>query len=188
MWPGEAAAPLVPAHRGPCSRYVASVDGSETPLEHRAHHLAGAIDGTILATTVVATIGTHPETLDRSVQIVVGTSVVFWLAHVYSLGLAARVVVGRPLRRSELVAVAVAEWPMLQSSWPIVLALMLGAAGVLEPSTSTSVAMALGIGAHFTYGLIIGRQESLGWQRTLLNAMISGAFGLAILTLKLAVH
>ncbi|MGW6129887.1 hypothetical protein ACWFNE_07655 [Cellulomonas sp. NPDC055163] len=161
---------------------------AESPLEHRAHHLAGAIYGTILATTVVAAAGAHPQSLGRTTVLVIGTSLVFWLAHVYSVELAARVVAGRPLAREEVLRVARAEWPMLQSSWPIVLALVLGLVGVLDPTRAVDVAMALGIGALFTYGLIVGRQEGASRPRILLNGLATGAFGLAVLALKVAVH
>ncbi|WP_448629337.1 hypothetical protein [Cellulomonas soli] len=86
------------------------------PVELAVHRLAGAIYGTILATTVVVTIGNHPENLDRALVLVAGTSVVFWMAHVYARGLAARVVARRALRWQELWDLARAEWPMLQSS------------------------------------------------------------------------
>lgn len=161
---------------------------SEVALVHRAHRVAGAIYGTILATTVVAASGHEPETIDKAAILVLGTSVVFWLAHVYSLALAGRVVARRPLRRDEMVSLAVAEWPMLQSSWPILLALMLGVTGIVSRATAVDLAMAVGIGALFTYGFVIGRQEHLGWPRVLLSSAISGAFGLAILGLKVFVH
>lgn len=161
---------------------------AESPLEHRAHHLAGAIYGTILATTVVAAAGAHPQSLGRTTVLVIGTSVVFWLAHVYSIELAARVVAGRPLEREEMLRVARAEWPMLQSSWPILLALVLGLLGVLKPTRAVDVAMALGIGALFTYGIIVGRQEGASRARILLNGLTTGAFGVAVLALKVLVH
>jgi len=164
------------------------VDPVETPLEHRAHHLAGAIYGTILATTVVAAAGTHPESLARTTLLVLGTSVVFWLAHVYAVEVAARLVAGRPLERREVLGVARAEWPMLQSAWPVVAALLLGVVGVLEPERAVDVAMAVGIGALFLYGVVIGRQESSSWRRILLNGLAVGGFGLAILVLKVVVH
>ncbi len=163
-------------------------DRDETPLEHRAHRAAGAIYGTILATAVVATAGHDPETVNRSVAIVAVTSLVFWMAHVYSLWVAARLVLMRPLRRDEMVSIAVAEWPMLQSSGPIILVLLLGAIGVIERAVAINLAMVVGIGALFTYGLVMGRQEQLGWPRTLLNAVITGSFGVAILALKILVH
>lgn len=161
---------------------------TQTTLVQQGHHLAGAIYGTILATSVVAAAGHDPETIDRAALLVLGTSVIFWLAHVYSLGLAARMVARRPIRRDELICLARAEWPMLQSSWPIVLALMLGVVGVIDRATAVVVALVVGIVALFAYGLVIGRQERMGWPRTLLNAMIAGTFGLAILALKVFAH
>ena len=161
---------------------------TQTPLVQQAHHLAGAIYGTILATSVVAAAGHNPETIDRAALLVLGTSVIFWLAHVYSLGLAARMVLRRPVRRDELISLARAEWPMLQSSWPILLALMLGVVGVIDRATAVVVALAVGIVALFAYGLVIARQEDMGWPRALLNAMIAGMFGVATLALKVFAH
>ncbi|GAA3820993.1 hypothetical protein [Cellulomonas soli] len=164
------------------------VPDEEAPVELAVHRLAGAIYGTILATTVVVTIGNHPENLDRALVLVAGTSVVFWMAHVYARGLAARVVARRSLHRWELWALARSEWPMLQSSWPILLVLALGRLDVIDPQRSIDVATAVGIGALFTYGYVIGRQEGLSWPRVALNALVSGSFGLAILFLKVLVH
>ena len=160
----------------------------ETPLEHRAHHLAGAIYGTILATTVVAAASTHPESLGRTTLLVLGTSVVFWVAHVYAVEVAARLVAGRPLERGEVVGLARAQWPMLQSAWPILGTLLLGVVGVLDPVRAIDVAMAVGIGALFTYGVLIGRQERATWPRVLLNGLAVGSLGLAVLLLKVLVH
>ena len=163
-------------------------DAHETPIEHRAHQAAGAIYGTILATAVVATAGHDPATVNRSAVIVAVTSLVFWLAHVYSLGVAARLVLQRRVRRDEMVSIAKAEWPMLQSSWPIILVLLLGAIGVIDREVAINVAMFVGIGALFTYGLVMGRQEHMGWAGMLRNAIVTGSFGLAILALKILVH
>lgn len=161
---------------------------AETPLEHRAHHLAGAIYGTILATTVVAAASTHPESLGRTTLLVLGTSVVFWAAHVYAVEVAARLVAGRPLDRREVLGLARAQWPMLQSAWPILVTLLLGVVGVLDPTRAVDVAMAVGIGALFTYGVLIGRQEGASRTRVLLNGLAVGSLGLAVLLLKVLVH
>lgn len=137
---------------------------------------------------MVAAAAHNPATIDRAALIVLGTSVVFWLAHVYSLALAARMVLRRPVRRDEMTSLALAEWPMLQSSWPILAALMLGVTGIVGYATAVDLAMAAGIVALFTYGLVIRRQEAMHWPRALLNAVTAAAFGLAILALKLLVH
>jgi hypothetical protein len=164
------------------------VDRVEHALEQQAHHLAGAIYGTILATTVVAATSNHPEPLGRTVVLVLGTSIVFWLAHFYAHGLAARVIAQRPLRRAEILSIARSEWPMLQSSWPIVLTLLLGVADIIDPARAVNAALLVGVGALCTYGFLIGRREHLGWPHVLLNTAAAGGFGLAILVLKVSVH
>ena len=100
--------------------------------EHQAHKIAGAIYGTILATTVVAAIGPDPEKLSRALAVVLVTSAVFYAAHVYSVVVGARMVARRHLTGPEVAAIAAAEWPMLQSSWPVAVPLAVGQAG-LDP-------------------------------------------------------
>ena len=148
----------------------------------------GAIYGTILATTVVATAGHDPETVNRSAgprrRYVGGVLVgAFVLADGGRASGCAS-----PTDCGESVGIAIAEWPMLQSSWPILLALALGSLGIIDRETSIDVAMAVGIGALFTYGYIMGHQEGQPHARRFLNAAITGGFGLAILALKVVVH
>ena len=156
--------------------------------EHKAHEIAGAIYGTILATTVVAAIGHDPELLQEAILVVVGTSAVFYAAHVYSLIVAARMVAGRRLTRREVRSITVEEWPMLQSSWPIVVALLLGKLGWISEAAAIDLAMAVGIGALFFYGVILGIREGQGRINIFMNALIVGGFGLLILALKIFVH
>jgi hypothetical protein len=167
---------------------LAANDQDQSPLEHRAHRLAGAIYGTILATSIVAAAGGDPSKLNRTFWIVLATSVVFWAAHVYSDLVAARMLLPRRLRKDEVRRIAVAEWPMLQSSWPILVALSLGTLHIIEKQAASDLAMVVGIGALFTYGLIAGRQEQLGRGRQLLSALVTTSFGLLILGLKIIVH
>lgn len=156
--------------------------------EHQAHEIAGAIYGTILATTVVAAIGSDPAKLNRSLLVVLLTSAVFYAAHVYSLVVAARMVARRHLTLAEVTSVAKAEWPMLQSSLPVAIPLLLGALGWIPEESATNVAMIVGIGALFVYGVLIGVREHRGWVSVLLNALIVGSFGVLILLLKVFVH
>lgn len=162
--------------------------GALRNAEHEAHRIAGAIYGTILATTVVAAIGPEPEKLSRALAVVVVTSAVFYAAHVYSVVVGARLVARRPLTGSEVGAVAASEWPMLQSSWPVLLPLLLGKLGVIPDEAATNVAMLAGITALFIYGVLIGVREGRGWVSVALNATVVGSFGLLILLLKVLVH
>ena len=156
--------------------------------EHEAHEVAGAIYGTILATTVVAAIGSDPEKLARALAVVLVTSAVFYAAHVYSVVVAARLVARRHLTGSEVGVIARAEWPMLQSSLPVALPLLLGKLGWISAENATDVAMLVGIGALFVYGVLIGVREGRGWLSVLVNALIVGSFGVLILLLKVLVH
>lgn len=156
--------------------------------EHEAHAIAGAIYGTILASTVVASLGYDPEKLEKSIAIVLFTSLVFWTAHVYSLMVAGRMVARRPLTRSEVGLIARNEWPMLQSSLPVVLPLLLGAFGIISRENAADIAMLVGIGALFVYGLVLGLREGRGSLSVFWNALVIGSFGVLILLLKVFVH
>lgn len=162
--------------------------GALRDAEHQVHRIAGAIYGTILATTVVAAIGPDPEKLSRALGVVLVTSAVFYAAHVYSVVVGARMVARRNLTASEVAAIAVAEWPMLQSSGPVAVPLLLGKLGWIPEEVAADVAMAVGIGALFVYGVLGGVREGRGRMRTVLNALIVGSFGVLILLLKVLVH
>ncbi len=156
--------------------------------EHEAHRIAGAVYGTILATTVVASLGHDPDKLERSILIVLFTSLVFWAAHVYSLMVAGRMVAGRKLTGGEIWHIAANEWPMLQSSVPVVLPLVLGVIGWTSRETASNIAMVVGIGALFFYGVLLGLREGRGRLSLVINALVVGSFGVLILALKLVVH
>jgi hypothetical protein len=156
--------------------------------EHRAHEIAGAIYGTILASTVVASLGHDPEKLAHSVAIVLTTSLVFWAAHVYSLMVAGRMVAGRKLTRPEVRAIAANEWPMLQSSVWVVLPLLLGVFGIISRDSAAVIALLVGIAALFVYGILLGVREGRGRISILWNALVVGSFGVLILLLKFLVH
>ena len=162
--------------------------GQLRQAEHKAHEIAGAIYGTILATTVVAAIGPDPEKLSRALAVVLVTSAVFYAAHVYSVVVGARLVARRHLTASEVGAIAKAEWPMLQSSLPVAVPLLLGQLGWIPEEAASDLAMAVGIGALFVYGVLIGIREGRGWVSVALNALIVGSFGVLILLLKVLVH
>jgi hypothetical protein len=162
--------------------------GALLRAEHQAHAIAGAVYGTILATTVVASLGHDPAKLERSIAIVLFTSLVFWAAHVYSLMVAGRMVARRKLTRTEVKDIALNEWPMLQSSVPVVLPLVLGAIGLIRRAAPATIALIVGICALFVYGVLLGMREGRGNMSIVWNALVVGSFGVLILALKLVVH
>jgi hypothetical protein len=77
---------------------------------------------------------------------------------------------------------------MLQSSWPVAVPLLFGKLGWIPEEAATDVAMVVGIGALFVYGVLVGVREGRGWMSVILNALVVGSFGVLILLLKVLVH
>ena len=66
--------------------------------------------------------------------------------------------------------------------------LLLGKLGWIPEEAATDIAMAVGIGALFVYGVLIGVREGRGRMSIAVNALVVGSFGLLILALKVLVH
>ncbi|MGO4753520.1 hypothetical protein AB4212_33800, partial [Streptomyces sp. 2MCAF27] len=77
---------------------------------------AGAVYGSLLAASVVATAGAAGDfpRLQLIVLLLV-TGVVFWAAHVYA-HVAGERIVGRPISRREVRRVARREWPIVEAA------------------------------------------------------------------------
>ena len=149
-----------------------------------AEHVAGAVYGTIIATAVVAaSAGPQPDSL-HIVGLLIGTSAVFWLAHVYSRSVAAAMELGRRVTAAERARLAASEWPMLQSSFPLVVALIPGKLGWIEVSASLWLAVGVGVAALVVWGIRIGQLEGGGGLNVLRNAAVTGSFGLLIVLMK----
>jgi hypothetical protein len=101
---------------------------------------------------------------------------------------AGRMVARRKLTRTEVKDIALNEWPMLQSSVPVVLPLVLGAIGLISRDAAATIALIVGIGALFVYGVLLGMREGRGNMSIVWNALVVGSFGVLILALKLVVH
>ncbi|MFF1337346.1 hypothetical protein ACFVYT_05415 [Streptomyces sp. NPDC058290] len=77
---------------------------------------AGAVYGSLLATSVVATastVGDHPRL--HLVTLLLITGLVFWATHVYA-ELAGERLVGQPWSRHEIRRVALHEWPIVEAA------------------------------------------------------------------------
>jgi hypothetical protein len=156
---------------------------------HRVELVANGVYGTILAAATMSVLSekVYDEPLKLSAQ-VVGTLLVFWLAHTFALGVAHRAVGneedGVNSAREELAV----TWPMVAAAFPLLVPLFLAAVGVFSTDTGLWVSYALAIAILASWGLVIGRRRrlSLGGKAGLVLA--SGALGLMLITLKQLVH
>ncbi len=149
---------------------------------------AGAIYGTILSMAVIAGLSTDKSIRPLPMAIWASvTAIVFWLAHVYSR----YVTSGDVYTRESLGRLRDAmrqDWPLVQGSLAPALALLLAPLGLVSDNAASYVAIGVGVAILFAAGLLVGRNRSLGFGRTLLTGSINGLIGLTIVALKVFVH
>ena len=112
------------------------------------------------------------------------TAVVLFLAHVYAHGLSESLSERRPLRPSGMLTLAGRELGILLAVVPPSLALLLGAAGVIDETASIWLALAVGLAALALEGVRYARIERLGVTGTLLVVAANAGLGLLVVLLK----
>jgi len=160
----------------------------DAEAERRGHRYAGAIYGTILAMSVVAAGANGKGPNPWLAVAVVATSIVFWLAHVYSEALGRQIAQNRPYRLADRWEIAREEWPMAQASLPFAVCLLLGVFGVFPGDNSEMVAMVVGIIALGVWGFAAARAERAGGLRQVITVATTASFGVVLLVLKLVVQ
>jgi hypothetical protein len=150
--------------------------------------LGGFVYGTIVVVAVVVASGkAYPDEPGHVAAIVVITTVVFWLAHVYAHGLGHSISHDEHLTLAELRSIARHELSVVEAGVPSVVALLLGSFGVLEAKTSIWLAIGLGLGVLLVEGLVFARVERLGPLATVGVVAANLALGLILVAMKLVV-
>lgn len=152
----------------------------------KERELADAIHGTVVGAAVMVAASLH-GTLGQVVIAVVATLFVYWATERYAELLAAGAR-GGVLDRRKVLAALRHGWPMLESSYAPVIALL--AVSVLGAELRPAVLSALCLSTVLLAGLGYGAARrsdatvagALGW------AAMSGLLGVAIIALKLALH
>jgi hypothetical protein len=150
---------------------------------------AGAIYGTIVATAVIAGLSEDPDVSSWDmVAGTLGTTIVFWIAHVYARILGERAHRGARPTFEQVRLVSRTEWPMVESGVLIAAPSVLAALGLWSRDFGAELAVALGVAILFGIGLLFGRREGVGWPGALLAATVNGLLGAVIVVLKTLVH
>jgi len=152
-------------------------------LFERGDNLAGAIYGTILVMSIIAA-ADFREDLWHSLLLLLVTSAVFWLAHVYAHALALSLDEQDRFSRAEVRRVAGREWPLLQASFVPSIILLIGALGLLGTKLTYRLAIGYGAAALIWWGFIFARKERLSRKATALVVVVNAAFGIFIVLLK----
>jgi hypothetical protein len=150
------------------------------------HEIAGLVYGTIVTMGALAA-GSHTETDPWRLAVAVGaTVVVLWIAHVYSHALAETIATGHRLDRAEFADVARRELSIPLAAVGPIIALVLGALGVLRETTAVWIALGIGVATLFVEGIRYAGVEHLSRLAKLLTVATNVALGLAIVALKVA--
>jgi hypothetical protein len=91
------------------------------------------------------------------------------------------------LTRAQLGQLAGREASILEAGGPSVIALLLGAVGILSEDVSVWLAIGLGLGVLAVQGFVYARAERLGWIATTIAVTLNLGLGLLLIWLKLFV-
>jgi hypothetical protein len=156
------------------------------PRRARGERLGGYIYGTIVVlATIVAGAKAYREQVGHVALLVLITTVVFWLAHVYAHALAQSVAQDQHLSRSALKQIARRESSIIEAAIAPIGALLLGHLGVVSARTSVWLAVGCGLGALVGQGFAFARSERLGRLATLAIVAVNLGLGLTLVGLKL---
>jgi len=152
----------------------------------RSANLAGAIEGTIVATAVVAGLGAAEATPVHALGLLLATGTFFWAAHVYAHLLAGRIHGHHRMGGGAVRRVMALEWPQLYAALPLALPLAAGAVGVVDDEVSLALALLVGVLALVGWGVVFARREGQRHMGVVVVALLNAAVGLLIVGLKAA--
>jgi hypothetical protein len=148
--------------------------------------LGGYIYGTIVAlAVVVAGARAYPHEAGHIAGLVLVTSGVFWLAHVYAHTLAHSVAHDEHVSASDLRRIAWREASIVEAALLPTAALALGAFGLLSTRVSVWTAIGVGLGVLAVQGLTFARVERLSWLGTAVVVTANLGLGLLLIGVKL---
>jgi hypothetical protein len=148
--------------------------------------LGGFIYGTIVVLSVlVAGARAYPTDAARIAELAVATSFVFWISHVYAHAIAHSVGHDEHLALAELRRLARREASIMEAALPPVLALLLGAFGLISVEAAVWIAFLLGLVVLAAEGFVVARVERVGALGTVGIVAANLALGAALVVLKL---
>jgi hypothetical protein len=150
--------------------------------------IAGTVYGTIIVMSVIAA-GAHAyeHHLWRLIVLAGGSAVVLWLAHVYSHALGESLSLGRRISVAEVASIARREFVVIAAAIIPLVAVALGATGVLEHRTAVQLALWLGVATLAAQGIRYARLEHLHPAATIATIGLNLAIGLALVALEVLI-
>ncbi|WP_241835392.1 hypothetical protein [Pseudofrankia asymbiotica] len=167
---------------------VASRRGWRAGMLALARNPAGSIYGTVLADSVLAVESERQTELRDLIYAELVSVLVYWLAHVYADFLGSPPSTSRRAGLHRLAETMGHEWSLVTASFFPLLAVLLAAAAGASVQTAALAGMWTGMAALVMWGEIAGRQSGRGTWASLAYGLVSGAFGLALILLRVLLH
>jgi hypothetical protein len=153
----------------------------------QADHYAAAVYGSIICAALIVPFFEQHGSAETVALTLLSTMSVFFLAHVWSTIVGERIHTGTRYNAHHTVAVARAEWPLVESTFGPVVVLLLGWAGVWSNSTAERIALGVCLAELFAWGLVVGRKAYGGWVSGALSGVVNVALGAALIWLEVLV-
>ncbi|MFF3446232.1 hypothetical protein ACFYXJ_03705 [Streptomyces sp. NPDC002667] len=157
--------------------------GTARKASHRTDY-AGAIYGSILAASVVATAGTTGEFPRlQAVVLLEVTGVVFWATHVYAQ-LAGERLVGRPWSLRQIRRIGTHEWSIVEAATLPAVAVALSAVFGTSVNTGLWIALAVAVAQQVMWACLGAVRAGATRGLIVAEGFVNLALGLTIVTAK----
>jgi hypothetical protein len=157
-------------------------------VEHRGSLYGAAVYGSVLATALLGAMREEHADARKLTLSLVGSMLVFWLAHAWSEIVGERVAAGRLFDPARIRQVARAEWPLVEAGAVPAAALALAWAGLWSRDLGVDLALAAAILQLVGWGAVAAHRTESRWPAAVLMGAVEGALGLAIVGLELLLH
>jgi hypothetical protein len=150
-------------------------------------NLAATLYGTVLATSVIATLpGAEGPWIVIAALLV--TAIVFALAHAYAHVLARSAKEGVPVTRADVAAGVKHEWPMVEAALPASAVVALVLLDVYEIGTALWIATGLNVALLAVWGAVVRRVIGGSAWISARAGLAAGSLGLVLAGLKWLIH
>lgn len=158
------------------------------PPATRRTDYAGAVYGSLLAASVVATASSAGELpLLKLALMLIITGLVFWAAHVYAHWVGERQLTGSPWSWSEIQRVARHEWPIVEAAFLPAAAVAVGPLLGLGLSGTGWLVLAVAVAQQVTWACLGAVRASVPRRQVVVEGAINLVLGLILMAAKGAV-
>lgn len=147
----------------------------------------GIITGTVVCAAVIAAGAGHTESFAQLSAAIIGTILVYWLAHLHASAIGGAVSAGHhPVLALRLAAAH--TWTIAAASLVPLAILLLAHIGGADLSNAARIALLSTIGLLTGYSYAAGRRGGLGARGSILCAVAGASLGVLVALLKAALH